>query len=676
MEATIEYPDSELAKSPTLGAVFRVPTQNTKEDNSDRSDEGDRRRCKIRPHSAKNSVHDVPSRVLPTKPKGIRPWSAQPKVSKPPSPNQRKVNRQTVKKPHFKPPTRSPAESFSSESSTLVTAVGLANKKDADGGFDNTSTPKPEHRHARCFHGSTDNKHQPEKWASTRVESIKETNEQEPETLVEKVDPSDRKLKKYPSFDTWVQGSPHDSDEYDTDLDIDDFVKRNVNEHRPLDPTGTVMYMDQCEVQGTIPVSYIQRHLGDKSLRMRHHYLGGGGTKPIAVALLKNTVTETLDISDNYVEAEGARYIAGMLKNNTFITNLNLSNNFIGKEGFAAICQMLETNTTLKMLYLSGNQLTDLCAQYLVEGLKNNSSLTTLDLSGNTFGERAGYYIGGALALNEGLLDLDCSWNAFSYRGAASLVSFLTKNGTLEVLDLSWNGLGASGADAFKMALKNNTTLKVLDLTNNRLNTKAAESLSWGLMRNTGLETLVLNLNPLKDAGVSVILKAAEKHPKLTLLSIEDIGISLENYHKINELQTNKDITILHGGVGGYRRTSTTTTLIRLFGKFVESHQAQLRMAFQQFDHDRNGVLTLDDTKMALKEAGFRLTNRMLTALLTELNYTNSGTLLYSNILSGQTLEDYFHQRPSRLFAMKTDKISINTIPEMRYRQLPVLEAT
>ena len=32
-------------------------------------------------------------------------------------------------------------------------------------------------------------------------------------------------MKKYPSFETWIAGSPHDSDEYDTDLDIDDFVK-------------------------------------------------------------------------------------------------------------------------------------------------------------------------------------------------------------------------------------------------------------------------------------------------------------------------------------------------------------------------------------------------------------------------------------------------------------------
>jgi len=38
--------------------------------------------------------------------------------------------------------------------------------------------------------------------------------------------------------------------------------------------------------------------------------------------LQKNTVTETLDISDNYVQGEGAKYLAGMLKYNTFIVNL------------------------------------------------------------------------------------------------------------------------------------------------------------------------------------------------------------------------------------------------------------------------------------------------------------------------------------------------------------------
>ena len=36
---------------------------------------------------------------------------------------------------------------------------------------------------------------------------------------------------------------------------------------------------------GIIPVSYLLRNMGESNLRMRHHYLGGHGTKPLAEAL-------------------------------------------------------------------------------------------------------------------------------------------------------------------------------------------------------------------------------------------------------------------------------------------------------------------------------------------------------------------------------------------------------
>ncbi|XP_052781026.1 leucine-rich repeat-containing protein 74A-like isoform X2 [Mya arenaria] len=670
MDETAEFPDTELSRSRKLGSVFRIIENHADKEDTDNGDTDDRRmRGKVRPHSAKGPGPnlELPSRVLPTKPRGIRPWSAQPKSAK--APPQRKVSRDSLRKPHFRPPSRSSTASVSSESSSLITAVGLANRKPLD-----SSTPEPhgDHHHSRCSHHHHHAHSKPsssEKWAETISEALAESPE--PEAPVKPV-PEQRPMKKHPSFEQWIEGSPHDSDEYDTDVDIDDFVKRNVKEERPLDPTGTVMYMDQCDVQGQIPVSYIQRHLGDRNLRMRHHYLGGTGTKPMAVALVKNTVTEVLDISDNYVESEGARYIAGMMRNNTFITNLNISNNFIGKEGFSCICRMLETNTTLKILCVSGNRLTDSCAPSLVEALKNNSSLTSLNLSENTFGDFAGAYIGAALSLNEGLIDVDLSWNSIRNRGAAAMLSCLTKNKTLEVLDLSWNGLGALGAEALKQGLKINNTLKVLDISNNRLSTKAAEAISWGLARNAGLNSLMLNLNPLKDAGVAAILKAVEKNTELRLLSIEEIGISRENYSKIQELQANKDLTILHGGVGGYNRATTATSVMRLFSKFVGAHQKELATAFHQYDMDRNGLLGLEDVKMALKDAGLRLTSRQLSTLVEELNYTNSGTLNYRDIISGQALRDFFSHHPARALAIKSSQITINTIPEMLHRQLTV----
>lgn len=38
-------------------------------------------------------------------------------------------------------------------------------------------------------------------------------------------------------------------------------------------------------VTDIVPVSYLVRNMGESNLRMRHHYLGGPGTRPLAQAL-------------------------------------------------------------------------------------------------------------------------------------------------------------------------------------------------------------------------------------------------------------------------------------------------------------------------------------------------------------------------------------------------------
>lgn len=67
-----------------------------------------------------------------------------------------------------------------------------------------------------------ESRHSAEKWAVTIAEAISESQEPEP---VQKPEPPKRTLKKHPSFETWLEGSPHDSDEYDTDVDIEDYVR-------------------------------------------------------------------------------------------------------------------------------------------------------------------------------------------------------------------------------------------------------------------------------------------------------------------------------------------------------------------------------------------------------------------------------------------------------------------
>ena len=71
-----------------------------------------------------------------------------------------------------------------------------------------------------CFSGVSDSSQLPDhRWAIKVADTLLEDDEPV------KPEPEKRPMKKYPSFETWIAGSPHDSDEYDTDLDIDDFVK-------------------------------------------------------------------------------------------------------------------------------------------------------------------------------------------------------------------------------------------------------------------------------------------------------------------------------------------------------------------------------------------------------------------------------------------------------------------
>ncbi|XP_064606594.1 leucine-rich repeat-containing protein 74B-like [Liolophura sinensis] len=438
------------------------------------------------------------------------------------------------------------------------------------------------------------------------------------------------------SFETWLSGPDIDSDEFDTDLE-DDFPKAP---DKPIDPTGQYIYEEECQKLGIVPVSYIARHLGDRHLGMRHHYLGGKRTIPIAEALKTNTVTETLDLTDNYIEGCGAWYLAEMVNKNLFIVSLNLSNNFLKTEGARAIADMLETNTTLRSLSLSGNQLTDLDCHLFVEALKHNVSLMSLDLSHNEIGESGATWLAAALAVNEGLTELDLSWNAIRQKGAGAFGLALVKNKFLEVFDLSWNGLGTHGAAGLAKGLQGNTKLKVLDLTNNRLDSRAMVKFCPYLRKNYGIETLLLNLNPVTEAGLEILLKAAVVHPALKFLSVEkcalrEVVVTPSIFAKICELEERKNLIIVHGDVTGYQRFTAHRSVVKLFRRFLQSNQSLLELTLRQQDKGREGVVSVDELKHAFREAGFRLTNKQLDLLIEEGDLLKNGNIDYSGLIDG-----------------------------------------
>ncbi|XP_064632757.1 leucine-rich repeat-containing protein 74B-like isoform X2 [Lineus longissimus] len=508
-------------------------------------------------------------------------------------------------------------------------------------------------------------------WAVTELEGS--TSEEEEEE--EEEEPSARSAGNYAekkqkfseAMEAWIQGDPYNSDDYDTDLE-QEVIDKGPERKLRVDATGAYHYVELCEKKGVVPVSYIIRHLGDRRLRMRHHYLGNKGIKILSEALQRNTVIEALDLCDNYLDEDGAKNLAFMLRDNMFITNVDISMNFIKHVGALSIADMLDHNTTLKTMSLSGNQLTDKDARVLGEALKNNASLTCLDLSHNNFGEAGGVYLAVGLGANEGLTDIDLSWNAIRQKGAAALATSLKANRSLEILDISWNGMSLHGCTQLAKTLKVNTTLKVLDISNNRLGTQAVQKLSIGLKYNQGLETLLMSMNPAGEAGMEALVKALAVNDTLKLLAIEDITLTPNIYLKIKELEEKKEMLILHGGLGGYSKARAHATVIKLFDRFITDNRQTLETVFKHLDKDGSGDVSIEELKQGLKLQGLRLTNRMIDLLLEEMDTDKSGTIEYSELLQGQAL---FHEKmmtmekQEEMLNPKKDKIAA-TIREKR----------
>lgn len=629
-------------------------------------------RSLIRPHSAKgkkpSSRSSASSTPEPTVGGLRRPWSAHPKTRADVS--KKKLVRDNLKRSHMRPPNRrqkpkdeeTPAEGNEADDTQVIglECAGLDYKpqrykvRDESADYEAHGEDTLDHgvntlvSESSRFPGSPEHS-----WAMTQVK--------------EKDARSETK-KQHPSFETWIMPSPHDSEDYDTDLETDMLKKAD----KPIDPTGKTTYLDQCKRDGLIPVSYLSRHLGDRNLRMRHHYLGGLATKPVARALEFNTVTENLDLGDNYLEGDGAVYLCRMLKDNMFIVTLDISNNFIQSRGARAVASMLEVNTTLKTLSLSGNQLCDRDAQYFMEALKNNSSLTSLDLSNNEFGEAGGTYIAAALVGNESITDLDLSWNSLRNKGAEAIGKALSTNQVLEVLDVSWNGFGMPGCRGLQLGLRVNSKLRVLDISNNRINKNCAKELSLGLSKNFGLETLLMNLNALTDEGIETILKAVNQNQTLTYVSLQEMNINISNYKRIQQMESEKDITILHGGLGGVQRYTPQTSVLKVLSKFLKEHKIDLEGALRQQDKDHSGSLQHEEVKLAFKEAGLRLTNRQIDTLVEEIDVTHSGSIKWEDILTGQVLTEYNKRKTSN--AYKIAEVDQDTLfNNMKRRQLTVI---
>lgn len=55
-------------------------------------------------------------------------------------------------------------------------------------------------------------------------------------------------------------------------------------------------------VPGFVPISYLCRHIGERNFRMRHRYLGGMATKPLALAFQVLLISSYSHISTTFIK--------------------------------------------------------------------------------------------------------------------------------------------------------------------------------------------------------------------------------------------------------------------------------------------------------------------------------------------------------------------------------------
>ncbi|XP_052770274.1 leucine-rich repeat-containing protein 74B-like isoform X2 [Mya arenaria] len=339
-------------------------------------------------------------------------------------------------------------------------------------------------------------------------------------------------------------------EDWDTDLEIEDEVMKEVRNH---DPTGRSYYDKVCNRMGLVPVSYLKRHITDPEITMRFHGLGPAATKAIALVLRDNITLEKLNLQGNWIEGDGGLAMARMLEDNDYITEINLSDNKLGSIGAKCMCKMLSVNAGLRVLDLSGNNFDDqdaiTFADCLVEGTKY---LKELNLSRNHFGSHAGEVLGPAISANDILEVLDLSWNHIRGKGAIAVAKGIGENVRLKSCNISWNGFGPEGGAAIGEAMASNSALLELDVAGNRLTADTAIKMTRMISANDNIRTLKIGNNILTTAGAIAMATALNnaESSELNELDLTDVPIEFEFLRIFEDIKSKKpNFKLIHGPI-------------------------------------------------------------------------------------------------------------------------------
>lgn len=421
------------------------------------------------------------------------------------------------------------------------------------------------------------------------------------------------------------------NDGWDTDLEEEPPVEKDANEI-----ACRMIYLEACKARGVIPTSYFVKHLCDSCLNMKHHGLGPTGMKPIAMALVTNTMILNLNLEDNWLDVIGGRYVCEMLTENCYITHLDLTNNRLGVDFSQQFVEVLAHNSTLTHVTLSENFLNDKAAEFLAEAIWNSSHIEYLDVRKNQLGETGGIILGPALAENSSIRYLDLSWNNIRRKGAVAIAHGIKQNVLIQTLNLSWNGFGVDGAKALGEALKNNSALEDLDISNNRFTAEAAVLLGKGISLNDSLKVLKIGKNPMQSAGCYAICAAITRNENCILRSLDFSDILVNNdffdiFKKVKE-QIPK-MHLHHGGDGIPNRPKARVHPLNKVKNYLEKYNIRPMELFNDSEHSMR-VSRIDFVR-GIQSLGIHISDEEIEEIIDELDVSVAGNINYSELILG-----------------------------------------
>ncbi|XP_073668388.1 leucine-rich repeat-containing protein 74A [Paramisgurnus dabryanus] len=455
------------------------------------------------------------------------------------------------------------------------------------------------------------------------------------------------------SLDSLSLIEPEDSDHVKI-LDDESETELDAQEVKSNDSLSTgEIYLQACKLVGVVPVRYFLRNLGSDTINMNHHGLGPLGGKALAIALVTDVHTTTLQLADNFLLAEGAKYLMEMLRTNLTIQHLDLSNNHLQSAGAESVAKMLLENISIVSLKLSGNKFGEDDARWFADALSSNYRVKELDLSHNHFCGRGGEHLGQMIANNDGLEVLDLSWNHLRMKGAVAFCAGLKVNSTLKHLDLSWNGFGNEGALALGEALKFNNTLIDLNMNNNRITDEGASMLCKGLETNDTLRILKLAYNSLTVEGALTLINVIRNTPKS---AIEEVNISNvlvnENFVQLLELtcQENPSLQVQFGGVGGFiaKKPRKRIDPMKIIQDYLDQRKLRLWDFFRNIDKDGTMQVSVVDFRKAVQQSSIPLERFQIEELIQRLDRDGTGMVDYRGLADTRKQMMRDHRRQLR----------------------------